>query len=117
MAIDRRKFLSTSAVAACAATWSVTRALASPDDGLRALFDAFYAEDIRNNPEQAARLGLDKGANADLKARLNDNSPAGIAATKTRTAGQLARLKAFDTSGLSGADRVNYETVLYTKQS
>jgi len=117
MAIDRRKFLSSSAAAACAAPWSVTRALASPDDGLRALFDAFYAEDIRNNPEQATRLGLDKGANADLKARLNDNSPAGIAATKARTAGQLARLKAFDTSGLSGADRVNYETVLYTKQS
>jgi uncharacterized protein (DUF885 family) len=117
MAINRRKFLSSSASAGCFVPWLVTRALASPGDGLRALFDALYAEDIHSNPEQATRLGLDKGPNADLKARLNDNSPAGIAATKARTADQLARLKAFDLSGLSGADRVNYETVLYTKQS
>jgi len=84
---------------------------------LKAVFDALYVEDIRSNPEQATRLGLDKGAQADLKARLNDNSPAGRAATKVRISEQLARLKAFDASALSGVDRVNYDTVVYTKQS
>ena len=117
MALDRREFLSSTALAASAALWTTTNALAAPGDALKALFDAIYAEDIRNNPEQATRLGLDRGANADLKSRLNDNSPAGIAATKARTAEQLARLKAFDPLSLSGTDRMNYDTVLYTKQS
>ncbi len=117
MALDRRKFLSSTALAACAAPWSASGAAAAPGDALKAVFDTIYAEDLRNHPQRATALGLDKGVHAELKARLDDNSPAGKAAEKALVLDQLARLKALDGKALSGADRVNYDTVVYTKQS
>ena len=117
MALDRREFLSSTALASCASAWPLTGAAAAPGDTLKAAFDTIYVEDLRDHPQRATSLGLDKGANADLKARLDDNSPAGRAAEKALTLDQLARLKAFDATAFSGADRVNYDTVVYTKQS
>ena len=49
----------------------------APEDAkLTALFDVFFQEDLRENPEGATQLGLDTGANADLKAKLRDDSAA-----------------------------------------
>jgi uncharacterized protein (DUF885 family) len=110
--LDRRKFLATTAMAAVLAPQ-----VQAADASLNTLFDALYLEDIRSSPEQATRLGLDTGANTNLRAKLDDNSSAGIAADKARTTDQLRRLQAFNASGLAGADRVNYDTVVYTKQS
>jgi uncharacterized protein (DUF885 family) len=115
MTLNRRAFLSSTALAGPALF--ATGARAAPADALKSLFDALYLEDLRSHPRQATLLGMDKGANAGLKVRLDDNSPAGIAAQKAQTTDQLARLKAIDASGLSGADRINYDTVVYTKQS
>ena len=116
--LDRRQLLSSTAatLAATALSW-VARADTPPDPKLAALFDAFFLEALRRNPESATQLGLDKGANADLRSKLRDESEAGIAAAKAQNAAQLARLKAFDTTGLSPADRLNYDTVLYTRKS
>ncbi|MGD0867864.1 MAG: DUF885 family protein, partial [Rhizomicrobium sp.] len=69
------------------------------------------------NPESATLLGLDTGQNADLRSKLRDESAAGIAAAKALNADQLRRLKAFDAGALAGMDRVNYDTVLYTRES
>jgi uncharacterized protein (DUF885 family) len=117
MSLNRREFLSSTALAASATLWSGPAALAAPADALNALFDTLFQESLRDNPERATRLGLDKGANADLAGRLNDLSAAGLARSKALTADQLRRLRAFDASGLGDADRVNYDTVVYTKQS
>jgi uncharacterized protein (DUF885 family) len=89
----------------------------TPDARLSALFDVFFAEDLRRRPEGATQLGLDTGANADLRSRLSDNSAAGIAAAKTLNQSQLARLTAIDRAALSPAGKVNYDTVLYTRRS
>jgi uncharacterized protein (DUF885 family) len=74
--IDRRAFLATTAGAAIVAA---TPALAqgSEDAKLRALLDRIFEEQVDESPERATSLGLDKGARAGLKARLDDYSTAG----------------------------------------
>ncbi|HEX2592489.1 MAG TPA: DUF885 family protein [Rhizomicrobium sp.] len=116
--LDRRQLLGTAAAAA--ATLALQKpALAESDEAskLNALFDAFFQENLRLNPEGATLLGLDKGANADLRSKLSDESAAGVAAEKALNTDQLARLKTIDRAKLSGLDRVNYDTVLYTRES
>ena len=83
---------------------------------LNALYDQFFQDDLRRRPEQATELGLDKGPNADLKAKLQDVSGAGLAAERDATADRIRRLEAFDRSTLKGIDRVNYDTVLYVAE-
>jgi uncharacterized protein (DUF885 family) len=84
---------------------------------LTSLFDQFFQERLRLRPENATQIGLDKGPNAALKGKLNDQSPAGLAAAKASTADQLRRLKAFDRSGLGAADQVSYDTMIYSLES
>ncbi len=116
--LDRRAFLLTSA-AAGAATALPARAAATdtPSPELAALFDAFFVEGLRQRPEGATQLGLDKGPNADLRARLSDASDAGRAADKAATADQLRRLAMIDRSRLNPADKLNYDVVKYTRDS
>ncbi|WP_329637760.1 DUF885 domain-containing protein [Phenylobacterium sp.] len=103
--------------AAAAAVGLAPRALAAGDPQLSALFDAFFKEGLQQRPESATQLGLDKGANAGLKGRLDDGSSAGRAAAKALNADQLRRLQAVDRTRLTGPDRLNYDVVLYTRQS
>ena len=77
MMLDRRAFLLTTAAAGAATALPARAASATPSPQLSALFDAFFQEGLRQRPEGATQLGLDKGANADLKARLSDTSEAG----------------------------------------
>src|SRR5690348_3276643 len=107
MALDRRTFLSSSALAGSALLLPSMAAMAADNDSLNVLFDTLFQESLRDSPERATLLGIDKGANADLASRLTDNSPAGVARTKALNADQLRRLLAFDPSGLSEAQRVN----------
>jgi uncharacterized protein (DUF885 family) len=117
--LNRRDFLSSTAVLAGAVALRGTPLLAAPDPAasLNALFDTLFQENLRRNPESATQLGFDKGPNADLKSKLRDESAAGIAAAKAETLDQLRRLKAVDASTLTGLDRVNYDTVVYTLES
>jgi uncharacterized protein (DUF885 family) len=112
--LDRRRLLLSAAAAAAFAP----RAFAQTGQAaeLDALYDRFFQEDLRRRPEQATNLGLDKGANADLKAKLQDVSDAGLAADRTAVAERIGKLKAFDRSTLKGLDRVNYDTVLYVAE-
>ena len=117
--LDRRLFLLTGvAGGACLALpgWAGAQpAGRSPE--LARLFDQLFQEQLRLRPESATQLGLDKGANADLRARLTDESPAGRAAAKAQTQDQLRRLLAIDPKTLSPAERVDWETVVYTRRS
>src|ERR1700709_1528230 len=56
---------------------------------LNVLFDAFFQEGLRQNPENATQIGLDTGANADLRGKLRDESRAGVAAAKALNADQI----------------------------
>jgi uncharacterized protein (DUF885 family) len=83
MMLDRRAFLAAGAVSGALIVFPEF-VFAAPEPGhspeLAALFDALFQEQLRQRPEQATQLGLDKGPNADLRARLTDESPAGRAA-------------------------------------
>jgi uncharacterized protein (DUF885 family) len=111
--LDRRLFLSSSA-AALAATGLPAFAA---DAALNSLFATMFQEKLEHGPEGATQLGLDKGANAGLRSKLSDGSAAGYAAAKALNASQMARLEAFDAKALTGMDKVNYDTVLYTARS
>ena len=116
--LNRRSLLSTAAVAsASVALPSLAAAAPGSAADLDRMFETFFDEDLRERPEGATQLGLDKGSNADLKFKLSDESRAGQAAARALTRSQLDRLKAFDPSGLSPTDRLNYDTVLYTRQA
>src|SRR5258705_6049082 len=105
--LNRRELIVTTAAAAGLALSFPARAAATEATQLNALFEAFFQENLRANPENATQLGLDTGANADLRSKLTDQSAAGFAAAKARNASQLARLLTIDRSKLMGLDRVN----------
>ncbi len=79
--------------------------------------DQFFQERLRLRPESATQLGLDNGSNIDLKGRLNDQSPAGLAAQRVQVDSQLKRLKAVDRAALSDPDKASYDTILYSLKS
>ena len=118
--IDRRLLLG-SAAAATAAALSPSFAAAQgpaakvsdPAEAarLKALMDAFMAEDLRLDPETATSLGLDVGELAWTKSELGDASLAGHARAKALTASQLQRLRGIRRDALGGMDGVDYDAV------
>jgi uncharacterized protein (DUF885 family) len=120
MLLDRRLFLlTTTSVAGAAALPG--KLFAQPAGGgspqLAALFDALFNEQLRQNPEGATQLGLDKGPNADLRGKLVEADDAARASARALTQSQLARLRAFPRAGLNDFDRLNLDVVTYTRQS
>jgi uncharacterized protein (DUF885 family) len=107
--MDRRTALAGGAALLSAPGAALAAAPAS--ERLAQLLDSFMTETLAASPEQATRLGLDKGKPA--KGRLDDRSLAGVAEDRARTADQLRRLKALGRGGLKGMDAVNYDTVLF----
>lgn len=81
------------------------------------LFDRFFQERLAIDPERATNLGLDKGANAALRSKLNDKSEAGKAARRALIKDQLARLGALDRAALPPGERFGYDAILYGLQS
>jgi uncharacterized protein (DUF885 family) len=117
--LDRRQFLGTTSAAATLVLLRPARAASDAAEAvkLNTLFDAFFEENLRLNPETATQLGLDKDKNADLRGKLHDNSSAGIAAAKAANDSQLMRLKTIDAGKLRGLDRVSYDTVRYVRET
>ncbi|MBV8593208.1 MAG: DUF885 family protein [Caulobacteraceae bacterium] len=115
--LNRRDLLAAGAAAAALATPLASRAQTPADAQLRALLDAFFHEGLRLGPEGATQLGLDTGADADLRHKLNDESAAGVAARKALVADQIRRLTALGRAGLSPAAQVDYDAVFYTRRS
>jgi uncharacterized protein (DUF885 family) len=119
--MDRRSFLATSATAAFlppteAPVFAAVTAMAGSGDArLNALFEAIFQERVRNEPELASSLGLDKGANAALKSKL-DTEPAPVARSKTlaRNRRAIAHLNAISSATLSATAKLNREVVLYS---
>jgi uncharacterized protein (DUF885 family) len=117
--LDRRQWLAFAAAAGLSAP-----AFAAPDPApaaegrrLTALLDAFWDESLQRDPQTATELGLDTGANARLKHRLEDVSQAGIEGDRADAARQSGRLAAIDRKALTGMDAVNYDTVAYIIES
>jgi uncharacterized protein (DUF885 family) len=115
--LNRRELFSSAASAAIAYSLAPAFAATDPVSSLDALMSTFFQENLAQNPEGATQLGFDKGANAALKYKLRDESLEGVAAAKRLNASQLHRLKAIDALALSGLDKVNYDTLIYTGES
>src|SRR4051812_2623692 len=107
--MDRRSFLATSTAVAilpladAPVLAAVTKA-GSGDAALNARFEAIFQEQVKSSPELATSLGLDKGANAALKSKL-ETDPAPVARRKdlARNRRALQQLKAISASTLSDA--------------
>jgi uncharacterized protein (DUF885 family) len=114
MYADRRQFLvgtATTAALVASPGWAGTPGSLSP------LFGEFVQAQLRRNPESATSLGLDTDKNADLRAKLSDQSAAAIAATKAETSSQLSRLEAVDRSALTDSQKIDLDCVLFTRRS
>lgn len=83
----------------------------SPEGGkLDALLARTYQALLDSSPEFRTSMGLDTGANAAARAKLDDRSAAGVAKSQAIYRDALTQLKAIDASKLTGTDRVNYDT-------
>jgi uncharacterized protein (DUF885 family) len=101
---NRRDVLALGGAALATAAVSGPALAAAPGDAAAEALLSGVAEDLmREYPENASALGLDKGARAALKSTLTDRSLEGrgrlVAAAKAR----VARMKAVDRKGLSPA--------------
>jgi uncharacterized protein (DUF885 family) len=118
--MDRRSFLATSATVVLlplteAPAFAAVTKGGSGDAKLNALFEQIFQERVRNAPELASSLGLDKGPNAALKSRL-DTDPAPVQRSKAlaRNRQGIAKLNAVSAATLSDAAKLNREVVLYS---
>src|SRR4051812_47075995 len=122
--MDRRSFLTASATVALLpltevpALAAVVTKAGTGDARINALFEQIFQERVRNSPELASSLGLDKGPNAALKAKLDtDPTPVGRQKTLARNRRAIARLKAISPATLSDAAKLNREIVLYSLET
>jgi hypothetical protein len=114
--LERRTFLSASSAAAALALTPRIAGAAAPagDAALNATFQTIFEQNVQESPEQASSLGLDKGANAALKSRLDDRTAADRAEALARTKKAIAAVQAVPVTGLSRSGKLNREVVLYS---
>lgn len=113
MDFTRRDLLAYSASAAALSALPM-RALAAADGADAAAsrrLDAITEQMLRDFPEQATSLGIDKGARAALKSRLTDTSEAGKQRLVAHLRAGLDQLKPIDLDALSPTMRSNVEVV------
>jgi uncharacterized protein (DUF885 family) len=113
MQLDRRALLGSAAAAAGLAVAAPGSAWARDGD---ARFDALLLREFEHGldryPESTTSLGLDVGARAGARARLNDRSLEAFARDGERAAAYLADLRAVDAAGLSPAMRTLHEVAV-----
>ena len=97
-------------VSACGRDSATTSAAANETDAL-ALLDGVAEDLLRLAPEGATSLGIDTGARAALRSQLADRSVEGVRRIADQVRADLARVNAFDASGLSHATRTSFEVV------
>lgn len=101
--LSRRDTLAGLAAAATVAAAPVRAAPAAPPPAAAALLDRFAWALLAFDPAQATSLGLDQGAHAALRGRLEDRSAAGFARRRQFLVGALAELAQVPRGGLDPA--------------
>jgi uncharacterized protein (DUF885 family) len=72
-----------------------------------------FAEALAESPLFTTSLGLDTGAHADAKSKLDDQSIGQLEHLRALNASDLKALQAIDRSQLTGMDAVNYDAVIF----
>ena len=114
--MDRRSLLSTGGAIAVASTVPVIPAAAQAgagDAAFKAVLDRIFYDRLADSPEGATQLGLDTGERAGLRAKLTDQSAAGLARRRARTRAERAMLAKVDRARLSPASQLDYDIVVY----
>ncbi len=113
--IDRRELLAGVAAAGVGVALPGIAIAAAPasDTRLRAVVDRLAEQMLVLSPQTATSLGLDKGARAALKSRLDDRSHAADARAADISGEATRALAAIPRGGLTGQDITLYETVEY----
>src|SRR5258708_5459491 len=86
---------------------------APSDAALRTLFSALSDALLKDSPETATFLGLDKGARASLKSRLSDRSWAHVAKDHEVCAAWLGKLDAIAPAQISPAGQLDKAVASY----
>ena len=110
MQLDRRTLLATSA-AALALHVVPAGAATSPDAAAQRFLDRTTDRLLADYPEGASSAGVDTGARARLKSRLQDRSAEGQEAIARRTRDTLRQLSRIETDGLSADMRIHLDVV------
>src|SRR5688572_15220784 len=115
--IPRRLFLqsavSAAAVAQLPSLSFAQDATKKAETDLTAVLDYFYEEAVLANPESRTSLGLDKGAHAAAKSKLQDRSIAGLKKEQNVTRVGFERMKKIDRTALTPASRAGYDAFHY----
>jgi uncharacterized protein (DUF885 family) len=111
--MQSRRQLLFNAGAAIAFAPLAARAQTSVEAQLSALLERFFEQALDDSPQLVTQLGLDSGARANAKFKLDDASLAERERNKAQNAEQLRQLKAIDRSSLSGMAAVNYDSVMF----
>jgi uncharacterized protein (DUF885 family) len=114
--IDRRGFLAASAATTLVAANPALAQARNEDARLRAQLDAMFETLVDDSPGLATSLGLDKGARAHLKAKLDDDSAAAKARRLERSRKWLADLKTIERNRLSASSKVDLDVVVYLQE-
>ena len=111
--MDRRHFLAGSGAAALSIALEPRLAFAQPagDDALRVVIDRIFQGDMALSPMSMTSLGIDTGAYASARGRLDTFGEAGEAAAARFNAKMLGEIRAIDPGGLSEIWSVRREVV------
>jgi uncharacterized protein (DUF885 family) len=90
---------------------AVAGAAPTEEQKAQALIDRIAEQLLKDSPESATSLGIDKDKRARLKHRLNDRSAKGQTALAARLRKSVEELDALDTSRLSHTMKVNVDVV------
>jgi uncharacterized protein (DUF885 family) len=108
--LDRRQLLTGAAALSAVPLPARAAAILFPEDvKLDTLLTRQFNEGVDQSPESATALGLDKGARAPLRARLNDRSLARIAKARSDAKRHFGELKTIQRSRLSAASALSYD--------
>ena len=108
----RREFMLATAASATLAGFP-RRALAAINPQLHTVLDAIANSVLANSPETLSSLGLDTGARAGARARLNDRSLVARANVEANIPRFQRMLASIHRSSLTGHDQLIYDAVAY----
>jgi uncharacterized protein (DUF885 family) len=116
--MDRRDFLlsSTSLALLGLAPRAFAQAAGGTTPQLDAAFETIFNMGVDASPEAATAYGLDKGARAAMKSKLDDRSLQAVQDNLALTKKALALLDTFKGRKLTDRDQLNYDCIRYSQE-
>ena len=117
---NRRHLLASATALAATTATGLSAARGAPAGtaaNLNSTFDSIFQDILKLSPETCTSLGLDTGALAAQKSKLDGDGPADRRAQVVHLRNAKTRLAAIDRKTLGGMDRINYDTVLWDTEN